>query len=175
MATETDPRVERTRASIREALVALVEEEGLPALTHQRVAERAGIGRATIYRHCPTVEALVNEAMDCMDVALPPADDDTFESQLVAIGRKFARDANDPATAALLLGMMERAQHDPESRARQGVMVGRMVDLLQPMAEGHDVALVVAQVIGPLLFKALVVGERVEEDFVVEVVRRALV
>jgi AcrR family transcriptional regulator len=174
VATETDPRVERTRAAIREALVSLVEDEGLPGLTHQRVAERAGIGRATIYRHCPTVESLVNEAMDCMDVALPPAEDETFEAQLVAIGRKFARDANDPATAALLLGMMERAQHDPDSRARQGAMIAQMVDLLEPMADGREVELLVAQVIGPLLFKALVVGERIEDDFVVEVVRRAL-
>jgi AcrR family transcriptional regulator len=178
MAPDTDVRIQRTRACIREALVALVAEEGLPGITHHRVAERAGIGRATVYRHLPTVEDLVREAMDCMDVALPEADDDTFESQLIAIGRKFARDVNDPAVAGLVAGMIERAQWDQESRERQTAMIGRMVEQLRvaagDLARAIDIDLVVSQVLGPLFFRALVAGQPVDDEFVAQVVRRAL-
>lgn len=176
---EIDARVQRTRTAIREALVSLVEEDGLGAVTHHRVAERSGLGRATIYRHCPTVEALVQEAVGCIDIALPPPDEPTFESQLVAIGRKFARDANDPAGAALLLGLMERAHHDLEARALQTAHINQMTDLLRvaagDLAPRLDLELVVAQVLGPILFRSLVVGEPVDDAFVVEAARRALV
>jgi AcrR family transcriptional regulator len=176
VATDTDPRVERTRAAIREALVAIAEEDGLPGLTHQRVAEKAGVGRATIYRHFPCTEDLVHEALDCMDHSLPTPEEETFESQLVALGRKFARDVNDPATCALLLGMMERAQRDPDSRERQQAMCAEMMRQVGAVA-GDDVAdvdLVVAQVLGSLLFKALVLGERIDDGLIESVVRRAV-
>jgi AcrR family transcriptional regulator len=178
MAVDTDARIQRTRSAIREALVALVEEEGLPGVTHNRVAERAGIGRATVYRHLPTVHDLVREAMDCMDVALPQADEDTFESQLLAIGRKFARDANDRGVAGLMAGMIERAQWDPEARERQSALIARMVEQLRDVAGDSaasiDLELVLAQVLGPLFFRALVAGTPVDDDFVIEAVRRAL-
>jgi len=35
------------------AAAAILEEEGPTGVTHQRVAERAGVGRATAYRHWP--------------------------------------------------------------------------------------------------------------------------
>jgi AcrR family transcriptional regulator len=176
VATETDPRVERTRAAIRDALVAVAEEEGLPGLTHQRVAERAGVGRATIYRHFPGTEDLVHEALDCMDRSLPTPDEDTFESQLVALGRKFAKDVNDPATCALLLGMMERAQRDPDSRDRQRAMCADMLRQVRAVAgdDVPDVELVVSQVLGSLLFKALVLGQHVDDALIESVVRRAV-
>ena len=82
---ETDARVQRTRAAVRDALLSLVEEDGLGAVTHHRVAERAGLGRATVYRHFPTVESLVHEAIDCMDVVLPPADEPTSASGISAL------------------------------------------------------------------------------------------
>jgi AcrR family transcriptional regulator len=173
---ETDPRVQRTQAAIRDALVSLVQADGLGAVTHQRVAEVAGLGRATVYRHCPTTEALLDQALDCMDVSLPEADGDTFEAQLIAIGRKMARDANDPAGAALLLGLMERAHHDQEYRDRQTAHIATVLDLLRVKADPGvgDLELLVAQVLGPIVFRSLVLGEQVEDPFVEEVVRRAL-
>ena len=87
MTAETDPRVERTRAAIREALVSLVEEEGMAGLTHQRVAERAHLGRATIYRHLPTPEDLVHEAFDCMDASLPTPEECSCSMALVCADR----------------------------------------------------------------------------------------
>ncbi|REH46236.1 AcrR family transcriptional regulator [Kutzneria buriramensis] len=58
--TET---VDAHRAAVREAILdtaaALVAEQGLTAVTMSRIAERAGIGRATLYKYFPDVEAIL--------------------------------------------------------------------------------------------------------------------
>jgi AcrR family transcriptional regulator len=61
--TSTDARVVRTRALVQDAVRDLFEREGAGALTHQRVAERAGVSRATVYRHWPQPLDLVIEAL----------------------------------------------------------------------------------------------------------------
>lgn len=45
--------------AILEAAVALVSEQGLHAVTMSHIAERAGIGRATLYKYFPDVEAII--------------------------------------------------------------------------------------------------------------------
>ncbi|MGI5171519.1 TetR/AcrR family transcriptional regulator [Spirillospora sp. CA-253888] len=59
-----DPRVQRTRARLRAAILELVAEQGLDAVTVSAVAKRAGVNRATVYQHHPDVDALVVDAMD---------------------------------------------------------------------------------------------------------------
>jgi len=58
--TET---VDAHRAAVREAILdttaALVAEQGLTSVTMSRIAERAGIGRATLYKYFPDVEAIL--------------------------------------------------------------------------------------------------------------------
>lgn len=58
-----DPRVDRTRRSVMEAVAMLVVDEGAGSVTHQRVAEVSGVGRATLYRHWPTPADLLYEAL----------------------------------------------------------------------------------------------------------------
>jgi AcrR family transcriptional regulator len=51
------------RAAVREAILdaawRLVGEQGLGAVTMSQIAERAGIGRATLYKYFPDVEAVL--------------------------------------------------------------------------------------------------------------------
>jgi AcrR family transcriptional regulator len=48
---KVDGRITRTLTQIREAFVALLVEQGFEAVTVQAVTQRAGINRATFYRH----------------------------------------------------------------------------------------------------------------------------
>ena len=48
-----------TRERIVQATMALHDEQGVAATSFTDVAQRAGIGAATVYRHFPTVDALV--------------------------------------------------------------------------------------------------------------------
>jgi AcrR family transcriptional regulator len=49
--TDADRRVLRTRAAIRDALVALIAEKGFDALTVKDITSRADINRGTFYLH----------------------------------------------------------------------------------------------------------------------------
>jgi len=61
-----DARVARTRAAVLEAGARLLFTEGWDAVTHVRIAEDSGVGRATVYRHWPTTEDLLSEVLiDC--------------------------------------------------------------------------------------------------------------
>ena len=55
--------VEAHRAQVRDAIVnsaaALVLEQGVRAVTMSQIAERAGIGRATLYKYFPDVETIL--------------------------------------------------------------------------------------------------------------------
>lgn len=48
-----DRRKQRTRALLREALIALILEKGYDAVTVQDITDRANLGRATFYLHYP--------------------------------------------------------------------------------------------------------------------------
>lgn len=47
------------RDAILETTVALVEEHGLLSVTMSQIAEKTGIGRATLYKYFPDVEAIL--------------------------------------------------------------------------------------------------------------------
>ena len=47
----TDLRIIRTKESIREALVELIEEKGFEAITVKDITTRAKINRGTFYAH----------------------------------------------------------------------------------------------------------------------------
>ena len=56
-------RTAQSREAILDAVAALIHEEGAASVTHQRVAERAGVGRATVYRHWPNPADLLADAL----------------------------------------------------------------------------------------------------------------
>ena len=68
MAIVLDPRAIRSRDAILTAARALLLQEGPTAVTHQRVAHEAGVGRATVYRHWPRPEQLLLDVMTGADL-----------------------------------------------------------------------------------------------------------
>jgi AcrR family transcriptional regulator len=65
-----DRRVERTRRSLREALVALILEKGFEAVSVQDVIDRADVGRSTFYTHFADKEDLLLSGFDDLRRAL---------------------------------------------------------------------------------------------------------
>lgn len=63
MVTNSDPRFLRSREAIIHAARDLLLRHGPGAVTHVQVAELAGVGRATVYRHWPRSDLLLAEAM----------------------------------------------------------------------------------------------------------------
>ncbi len=60
----TDRRVQRTRRTLREALVALILERGWEETSVQDVCDRADVGRSTFYTHFADKEELLLSGFD---------------------------------------------------------------------------------------------------------------
>lgn len=58
---QTDARQVRTRASLLDALLRLVEVRPFDQVTIREIAKEAGIGYATFFRHYPTKDALLHD------------------------------------------------------------------------------------------------------------------
>ena len=58
-----DPRARRSCAAALAAATELLVEGGPERVTHAAVAERAGVGRATVDRHWPDQQALLFDAL----------------------------------------------------------------------------------------------------------------
>src|SRR3954451_18071153 len=58
-----DPRARRSRAAALTAATELLVEGGPERVTHAAVAVRAGVGRATVYRHWPDQQSLLFDAL----------------------------------------------------------------------------------------------------------------
>jgi len=64
MPRHLDRRVQRTRKSLREALLALILEEGYDEISILDITEKANLGRATFYLHFKDKDELLLEVMD---------------------------------------------------------------------------------------------------------------
>lgn len=60
----TDRRIQRTRRSLREALISLLVERGWDDINIQALCERADIGRSTFYLHFQNKEELLVSGFD---------------------------------------------------------------------------------------------------------------
>ena len=61
LSSRKDPRVERSRAALRDALLALIEERAVEQITIRDITARAGAGYATFFRHYPDKAALLHD------------------------------------------------------------------------------------------------------------------
>ncbi|HEY3485891.1 MAG TPA: helix-turn-helix domain-containing protein, partial [Ilumatobacteraceae bacterium] len=70
--TELDPRVERSRRVIMEATLDELGEVGYGALSIESVARRAGVGKATVYRHWDGKLDLVTDSLVTLKSIIRP-------------------------------------------------------------------------------------------------------
>jgi len=90
------PRSARADKAILRATIELLAEQGYPALTIEGIAERAGVGKTTIYRRFSSVEEIMVRAFSEIDVDLEiPDTGDTLQDllELTAFFRERAATA----------------------------------------------------------------------------------
>ncbi len=179
-----DPRVARSRAAVLEATLALVAETGIGDTTIDAISERSGVAKTTIYRHWPGKPAIVLDALS--QVMAPPPDPDTgnVRDDLVALLMGFIDGLSRGPLAPLLTSMMDAAERDPEvARVHQEEAAARHQVLRDAVVRGigrgelpagTDADGVVAQVVGPVVYRRLVAGQDVDAADAVSVVDRAL-
>lgn len=174
MSSTLDPRVVHTHAVVGKAVRALLVEEGWDAITHQRVAERSGLGRNTVYRHFPDRLALLAHGGNFVDGGHHAPITGEVRADLVAELRCFRQELFDGIVGTIIGAIVERANRDPEMtplRDRLVAMGARQTaDLVRTgMAEGlidgdREIDDVVAALCGPLLYARLCHGRAPSDE-----------
>lgn len=171
--TPVDPRVARTHADVSEAVRELFVEEGWDAITHQRVAERAGYGRNTVYRHFPDRTSLLLHGGHFDDVHHAPITGD-LRTDLVAELCAFRRELFEGILGRIMTAMAERAELDPEvepvweqlvdAGTRQTHRLVRKAVADERMDGGISDALHIANLCGPILYARLCQRTQPDDD-----------
>lgn len=142
--------IEAHRAAVREAILekahALVMEQGLRSVTMSRIAEKTGIGRATLYKYFPDVEAILlawheRHVAGHLEhlVEVKERSDDARE-RLEAVLETYAL-IEHKRHATELAALLHRGEH--VARARQH-LANIIRDLLSEAAESGDVRVDIA-------------------------------
>ena len=101
------PRSEQADQAIIDAALSLFAESGPEGLCIERVAAKAGVGKATIYRRWPGKEDLLLDAIAALKVPLPEPAGRSAREDLVTLLGAMCQETADPRRArqfALLLG-----------------------------------------------------------------------
>jgi AcrR family transcriptional regulator len=180
MANSEDPRATRSREAILAAARTLLTTEGPPAVTHQRVAAQAGVGRATVYRHWPAPEKLLLDAMVTVDVPFFREPTTPVRPWLHRELRKFGDEQAMPGVIAVTWTLLHGAARDPEiarqrdillsiGTERLGVALALAVDSgeLDTVLDIHDVA---AVLLGPLLYRTTFQAGTVSDELIDRIV-----
>jgi len=101
------PRSEQADRAILDAALSLFAESGAEGLCIEKVAARAGVGKATIYRRWPGKEDLLLDALAALKAPLPVPRGKSVRADLVALLDAMCKESADPGRArqfALLQG-----------------------------------------------------------------------
>lgn len=155
------PRSEAVSQSILEATLDLIAERGnIADVSVERVAERSGVSKASIYRRWSAKEELIAAAIDSMKAPLPTEMPRTsLRDDLVHIGnsmRKTMSARDKKVVKCVMLEIREpdyKRQHDRLVKQRRQFVKDTFAYWVEhgEMADGVDLDLAVAMFISPLL------------------------
>ena len=176
------PRSEEAHKAILDATLELLVEVGFSGLTVEGVAQRAGVGKATIYRRWPSKLPLVVEAFSQLP-ALEEIDSGDLVEDLIAMLRSYLQIVNQTPLATVLPSLAGERAHNPElSKLFDPVMKERRQPLIRALeraiargelAPGLDVDLAADLIVGPIAVKVMN-GIRVSPRSVGAIVELAL-
>lgn len=96
-----------------EAACALLMERGYERMTVDEVAERAGVGKATVYRRYPSKEQMAHDALQqIFDLEVPVEETGSLRGDLIAVYRATLEFAHTPAGQRFLLVVSAEAARD---------------------------------------------------------------
>ena len=169
-ATPLDPRVERSRRSICSAAIAEMAEVGYGAMTIESIARRAGVGKATVYRHWDGKLGIVESALNQLEADIPVPTDESIRTRIVAMLRWLAEFlAGGSPESQCLPALVSAAQYDDSVRAihhrfsaeRRQVFIdlideGRSRGEIAPAADSR---VVTESLVAPLFYRRLLTPE----------------
>mgnify|MGYP000538053185 CR=1 FL=1 len=153
------PRSEEAHQAILDATLALLGEVGYSALTVEGVAQRAGVGKATIYRRWSSKLPLVVEAFGALP-GFEDVDAGSLERDLKETLRKYLEAFNTTALGTVFPSLAGERAHNPElskliepvARARREpfVRIFERARIRGEISDDVDLGLAADLVLGPI-------------------------
>lgn len=184
-ATAPDPRVQRTRVAVIDVAAALLLEGGTSAVTVEAIVQRSGVARSTIYRHWPSRADVVAAAFARIIPPLPdPPPAGAVGTRLLAVLRTLAAQMAEERFAAAVPAILDSTHRDPElagfRQAFTDSQTGPLTEILaDAVANGElgpdlDVDAAIAQLVGPMFFRRVVLDQPLDDRAADDAVRRFL-
>ena len=160
----------------------LLAERGFDGMTMDAVADRAGAGKATVYRRWPSKVQLTVDAVVCARGVAQTVDDipDTgsLRSDLLAV--RYGRPRTDD-DSELMSGLMSAVKENPEVaavfheqfvRSRVNMMRGLLerAQARGELREDIDIDMVAAVAPAMIAYRKMVAGQRIDDEFVVQMI-----
>ena len=165
MDTSQDPRIERSRRVILEAVLEELGAVGYGSLTIEGVAARAGVGKSTIYRHWPGKLALVEDAFRTLKAQALIPETGSLRDRLVAFLEQLATLVEESTYSACMPALIDAAERDPQVRAfhcefsaeRRAVLVDVLRDAVTngELPADTDPELLADALVGPIVLRRL--------------------
>ncbi|MGH3263557.1 MAG: TetR/AcrR family transcriptional regulator [Trebonia sp.] len=177
------PRSETARKAVLAAAADLLLDRGLPGVSMDAVAERAGVSKATIYRWWPTKETLALDALytEWAAAAPDPQDTGSLRGDLLALLRPWARLVGARPYARVIASLVAEARTDPvfaaeyrqrvvEPRRDQGREIFRRAIDRGEIPAGTNIEVALDLVYGPLYHRLLHGHAPLTDKFVRDVI-----
>ncbi|WP_227979271.1 TetR/AcrR family transcriptional regulator [Nocardia spumae] len=171
------PRSERSRRAVLAAARDLLTDRGLPGLSVDEIASRAGVSKNTIYRWWPTKAAVLMDAFtDAFAARMTvPAEGDAL-TRLRTTVRRVASLMSDPDARRPFVALVAAAQHDPELAAalRERFIAGRRAEVNEVLSAAiaggrlpsdFDAEAAVDLIYGALYYRLLISGAPLGPDY----------
>lgn len=176
--TRVDPRVRRTRADVRRAAGELLLDEGWDAMTHAKVAAKAGYSRATIYAHWPRQTDLIVEAFKHYGEIPHHEPTGDLRADLIDELSKIRTVLVDRGLGRVLSTVAERAAANPELANLRDVIVADGTRIVRSLLAGHQrseqIDVSASILVGTIFFLATMTDEPIADGTIAAIVDRAI-
>lgn len=165
-----DPRIVRTRQRALQAATELLAERGYSNFSVDAVVDRTGIAKTTLYRHWPSKDGLIRAVIGQLGHSPVPPDTGSVREDLMAYFGYRARAAGTPQWNQCIPALIEAAAHQAELATGIADLTRAALQQLQLLlsrgiARGElrddlDLELAASTLIGPIVFRRLLLQEK---------------
>src|ERR687898_735555 len=168
------PREERADRAILTAAIELMAAQGVRDLRMDDVADRARVGKATIYRRYRSKDELVTAAVSALVSEIAVPDTGSTRADLAALMHSAVEVYSGSVEAGVMPSLVDAMSRDVElaRSVREGLLAGRRAAVRAVLERGVergdlradlDVELAIDVLAGPLFYRLLVTGGPIDE------------
>jgi AcrR family transcriptional regulator len=168
------PRSAEADLAIVRAALELLVADGYRALTMEKVRERSGVGKATLYRRHGSKEELVRAVVEHLHQGLPvPEDTGSLQGDFAAVAQSALK-ATSSRYATSMPRLLAEVAHIPELqeifyealvRPRRDTLEAILIRAIErgEIRADTDVELAIDVLAGPVIYKLIITGGDIEQ------------